>query len=158
MEWNSNLQGGDLVLTDRSLRVIAFQEKTVYYREPDLTVGDFDDLVVTLNLALVGVLDRVFGQINNRLLEGLLSRIATRINRSRDGKNRGLFLTRTVEELLWGYDEPILHTISRFTSLGTEFALMQNGTDESDKAHVSMINTGLFDVEQIGQVPQLYGS
>jgi len=130
---------------------LTYKEKTVYYREPDLTVGDFDDMVVTLNLALVGVLDRVLGQINSRLLEGLLSRIASRIDRSKDGKNRGLFLARTVEELLWGYDEPILHTISRFTSLDTEFALMQNGTDESDKAHVSMINTGLLDVEKIGQ-------
>lgn len=130
------------------------QEKTVYFREPDLTVGDFDDKVVTLNLALVGVLDRIYGQLNSRYLGGLVSRMASRMDRMGGHTNSGLFMERSIEDLLWGYDEPILYTISRFTSMGTTFGLMKNGTDANDASsnHFSMINTGLFDVDQIGQV------
>lgn len=118
-----------------------------------MTVGDFDDRIVTLNLALVGVLDRIYGQLNSRLLGGLVSRMASRMDRIGGHTNSGLFMERSVEDLLWGYDEPILYTISRFTSMGTTFGLMKNGTDANDESsnHFSMINTGLFDVNQIGQ-------
>ena len=134
------------------------QERTLYFREPELTNGSFDDVIVTLNLALVGVLERIQNEFNSWVLGSMLSRVATMIDRIGDGTHEGLFMARSVEELLLGYDDPILKTISRFTKCGTRFGLMLNGTNEEngyDLAHSSMINTGIMDIHQIGQVRTL---
>ena len=117
-------------------------------------MGSFDDQVVTLNLALVGVLERLFEEVNIWLLQRALSRIASAISRHDDGTSHGLFLTRSVDELLWGYEDPVLSTVSRFTDVSSRFSLMQNstGSDETPPA-ASMVDSGLMDIDRTGEVP-----
>ena len=120
-----------------------------------MTTGSFDDVIVTLNLALVSVLERIQNGVSSWVLESLLRRLATMVDRIGDRSHEGLFMTRSVEELLLGYDDPILKTVSRFTKQGTQFSFMGNGTKEEnscDWSHISMINTGIMDIHQIGQV------
>jgi len=147
--WNGSLsyKVSHLYRTLTTLR----QEMHYYYRDPSMTKGSFDDRVVTLNLALVGCLGEIKSRINNEFLEKLVTQLATKINSHGEYYNDGLFMARTVEELLWGYEDPILTTASHFTPIETTFSYMNNAS-ATDTTPVSMIHTGLNDVSKIGQV------
>ncbi|VDP82564.1 unnamed protein product [Echinostoma caproni] len=78
---------------------IEYRERIYYYFVPELSVGPESDVVTTVNLAYIQI-DVQFGWLPaavDRVIE-LLE------NRTEDY----LITTRTVRELLWGYEDPFL--------------------------------------------------
>ena len=70
----------------------------------------------------------------------------------------GLFTVRTAGELLWGYEDPLLQTLTKFLPEGmiptSSVQLLQNMSDvsEAHKLQPTVVNTGARDIDQTGNV------
>ncbi|XP_060681829.1 lysosome membrane protein 2-like [Hemiscyllium ocellatum] len=115
----------NVTFLDDGRKVSAITTKT-YVFVPELSNGDPEtDLIRTVNIPVVTVMNMVrYSSLQILLLNGLL--IAERA---------GIFTTRTVHELLWGYKDPVLSAIHFFKKdIDNEFGLYykMNGTDDGE--------------------------
>lgn len=132
---------------------MVLKERILYFPAPERTKGSFDDRIVTLNFALIGVLDVIYGKEKYQDLEDFIINAVT--NTTTLDVEMGLFQSRSVEELLWGYDDSIIETASKFLDLESRVTLVTNGSygnEQESNAPLSIMNTGVWEVEQTGQV------
>ncbi|XP_029318016.1 platelet glycoprotein 4 [Cottoperca gobio] len=98
--------------------------------EPSMSVGPEEDKVTSLNLAVAGAYSKV-PKVVHMVLEKLIK-----------ATNSSLFQSRTVNEMLWGYHDPLLKgTIGLFSPYNGTFDgkyNVFNGKDDISK--VGMIN------------------
>ncbi|KDD72341.1 hypothetical protein H632_c3489p0, partial [Helicosporidium sp. ATCC 50920] len=115
---------------------VSFTERTFYEFVPGQGPPPSTE-ITTLNLPLAGAL----AQIAARAPTGsqtVLSWLASLVEGWGDDRVQGSFVRRSAEELLWGYEDPLLKAVARFVPgvhLEPRFALLKNGTD-SDEARV----------------------
>ncbi|KAJ8338941.1 hypothetical protein SKAU_G00357270 [Synaphobranchus kaupii] len=83
--------------------VSAVNPKT-YVFEANMSIGPENDLIRTVNVPVVTVMEMV--------TNGPFRALSIIISAYMKSKNEGLFTTRTVGELLWGYEDPLLKFIS----------------------------------------------
>lgn len=138
------------------------QVKDFYYHLPILneSVGRAEDFtIVSLSLPLIGVIENVhssFGPLGQRLLDLLVATIAKW--RDNDHHVNGLFSVRTAEELIWGYEDPLLQRLSVLLPKGfvksTRVELFHNMTDpeEAMSSEPVVIDTGYFNMSRIGNI------
>uniref|UniRef100_A0A4W4FFP9 Scavenger receptor class B, member 2c n=1 Tax=Electrophorus electricus TaxID=8005 RepID=A0A4W4FFP9_ELEEL len=105
-------------------KVAAVNPRT-YVFEPSRSRGLEDDLIRTANIPAVAVMEKFKGH-------SIISRFIADLMKS---KGIGLFAMRTVSELLWGYEDPLLkdlHVVD--PSLDPYFGLFykMNGTDNEE--------------------------
>lgn len=106
------------------------------------------DIITTANIPLLGALAKA----RTRNLESTLA-AALKVA-GRDSHNDGIFLRRTPQELLFGYQEPLFSIIHRFVpSFSATFSLVPNVTSE-DEAHglpLNVVDTGLRNLSRLWQ-------
>ncbi|KAF4077037.1 hypothetical protein AMELA_G00203520 [Ameiurus melas] len=108
---------------DNGTKVAAVNPKT-YIFEPNMSRGSEDDIIRTVNIPAMTVMERFQNSVLRRLISDLMK-----------GKEEGLFGTWTVRELLWGYEDPVLKDLHAFDpSLDPNFGLFykMNGTDDGE--------------------------
>ncbi|XP_067894635.1 lysosome membrane protein 2-like [Heterodontus francisci] len=115
----------NVTFVDDGEMVSAMTSKT-YVFVPELSKGDPEtDLIRTVNIPIVTVMNMArYSNIQILLLEALLM-----------VKKEGLFTTRTVHELLWGYKDPVLEALQIFKKdIDDYFGLYynMNGTADGD--------------------------
>lgn len=114
--------------------------------QPPLPAPNMSDRITTLNLPLAGALETIvshLGPSSARWLELL----AGLIDSWKDKNVQGLFTTRTVEELLFGYEDPLLKQIASvvpFVKIPTRVQLVANMTGPEDALALepNVVNTG----------------
>ncbi|XP_062868044.1 lysosome membrane protein 2c [Trichomycterus rosablanca] len=108
---------------DNDTKVSAVNPKT-YIFEPNMSKGSEDDLIRTVNIPALTVMER----FQNHSVIGRL------ISDFMKGNNIGLFMTRKVKELLWGYEDFLLKELSQFVPLDDHFGLFykMNTTDDGE--------------------------
>ncbi|XP_043090315.1 lysosome membrane protein 2c isoform X2 [Puntigrus tetrazona] len=107
---------------DNGTRVEAVNPKT-YVFEPNMSRGSEDDIVRTVNIPAVTVMEKTKGRWFERFVSDLMT-----------SHNVGLFGTFRVGDLLWGYEDPLLKLIQTFIPMDDHFGLFykKNGTDDGD--------------------------
>jgi hypothetical protein len=116
----------------------SFLEWIYFVPEPQPGDARLDEEVTTLNVPLVGVLEALAARAPARAAPwlALLARV---VEGFRDARVHGLFVTRRAEELLWGYEDPLLKRLAQvLPKLGVDvaiprvFALAHNMTTPED--------------------------
>ncbi|XDV38003.1 hypothetical protein PO909_007495 [Leuciscus waleckii] len=113
----------DVKFMDNGTRVEAVNPKT-YVFEPDMSRGSEDDLVRTVNIPAVTVMETFKDSLVRRLIVDLMI-----------SKGVGVFETFRVGALLWGYEDPLLKALKILKpELEDHFGLFykKNGTDDGD--------------------------
>ncbi|XP_035536044.1 platelet glycoprotein 4 [Morone saxatilis] len=102
--------------------------------EPSMSVGSEEDKITTLNLAVAGAYSVV-----PKVFHGMLNKLIT-------SSNSSLYQRRTVNELLWGYTDPMLKTL---VGLFAPY----NGTYDG----YYNVYTGKDDISKVGQIDMWRG-
>ncbi|KAI5091412.1 lysosome membrane protein 2, partial [Silurus meridionalis] len=108
---------------DNGTKVAAVNPKT-YVFEPNMSRGSEDDIIRTANIPAMTLMERFQGTWLERIISDLMI-----------SEGEGLFGTRKVGELLWGYEDPLLKLLKKFLpSLDPNFGLFykMNGTDDGE--------------------------
>ncbi|KAL4431087.1 hypothetical protein ABPG75_006343 [Micractinium tetrahymenae] len=113
---------------------------------PELSSGSPDDRVTTLNVPLVGALEVIQSKAGSKV-GYLLKLLASLVEGWGDRRVHGLFTTRTVAELLWGYEDQLLAELNRWVpklTIDPRFRLVGNTSspEEADAAFAIQANTG----------------
>lgn len=119
---------------------ISFLQPYCAYFEPGLSVGTEEDNITFLNLAVAGA-----PSILPPFLLPLLNNAVKQTNSS-------LFQTRTVKEMLWGYEDPILKQL-RLPDPHTGVFYPYNGTADG----YYNIFTGRGNIEKLGIIDRWQG-
>ncbi|KAL4617315.1 lysosome membrane protein 2-like [Arapaima gigas] len=131
---------------DNDTKVSAVNPRT-YVFEPHMSKGTEDDLIRTVNIPVVTVMER-FKE------HSTLSAIISALMKS---ENEGLFTTRTVRELLWGYDDALLSALHKFApEVDSSFGLFykMNATDDGEY----LFFTGTENYKDFSKVAEWRGS
>lgn len=112
-------------MVDNGSKVSAYNTKSfVFLREK--SVGDpSEDSITTVNIPVWAVMNKLKGSIVK----------ATMMSLWMNSIKSGLFTTRTVDELLWGYEDPVLARLSNsYPEIDKIFGLMvkKNGTNTGE--------------------------
>ncbi|XP_030598491.1 lysosome membrane protein 2c [Archocentrus centrarchus] len=111
---------------DNGTKVTAVNTKT-YIFQPNMSRGPESDLIRTVNIPAMTVMERFK---NNPIIANLISAYMT-------GTGEGLFTTRTVGELLWGYEDGLLKALKRFRpELDDVFGLFYKNNASNDGEYV----------------------
>lgn len=113
-----------VIFLENGTKISAVNPKT-YVFEANMSVGPENDLIRTVNIPALTVMEMVKDR-------PFIRTIISDIMKSR---NEGLFMTRTVEELLWGYEDPLLARIHQiYSSVESHFGLFykMNATDDGE--------------------------
>uniref|UniRef100_A0A671RTK7 Lysosome membrane protein 2-like n=1 Tax=Sinocyclocheilus anshuiensis TaxID=1608454 RepID=A0A671RTK7_9TELE len=107
---------------DNGTRVEAVNPKT-YVFEPNMSRGSEDDIVRTVNIPAVTVMEKAKGRWFESFVSALMK-----------SNNIGVFGTFRVGDLLWGYEDPLLKLIKKLITMDDHFGLFykKNGTDDGD--------------------------
>ncbi|XP_065099686.1 lysosome membrane protein 2c [Paramisgurnus dabryanus] len=114
----------EVTFLDNGTKVAAINPKT-YVFEPNMSRGSEDDIVRTVNIPAVTVMERFKDAV-------IMSRIIHDLMLS---KGIGVFGTFRVGDLLWGYEDPLLKDLKKFVpTLDDNFGLFykKNGTSDGD--------------------------
>ncbi|XP_023684496.1 lysosome membrane protein 2c [Paramormyrops kingsleyae] len=109
---------------DNGNEISAVNPKT-YIFEPNMSRGLEDDLIRTVNIPAVTVMEKFK---DHSTISKLISAYMT-------SKNEGLFVTRKVGDLLWGYTDDVLNFLHTFSpEVDPNFGLFykMNGTDDGE--------------------------
>ncbi|XP_041113446.1 platelet glycoprotein 4 isoform X2 [Polyodon spathula] len=119
---------------------ISFLQPYGAYFEPGLSVGTEEDNITFLNLAVAGA-----PSVLPALLLPLLNNLIKQTNSS-------LFQTRTVKEMLWGYEDPILKAL-KLADAYTGVFYPYNGTADG---YYNIFN-GRGNIEKLGIIDKWQG-
>jgi len=120
--------------------VVEFTEGTEYEFVGEDSVGNLTDVVHTLNIPLVGAIELVMARSPSRM-SGLFQLVIQLIERWSDPRVKGIFMSRTVQELLFGYDDPLLSKLSHILpGIDSHFSLLHNMTAE--EGYLMKMKTG----------------
>ncbi|XP_053317639.1 lysosome membrane protein 2 [Spea bombifrons] len=131
---------------DNGTAVSATTPKT-YVFEPDKSVSDpHEDLIRTVNIPVVTILEMTKdNKVLKPVVEGVLKTY-----------NEGMFVTRSVHELLWGYRDPLLSKVHVFNhSISPDFGLFYEMNTTDDGEYVFL--TGSTDYMEFSQIAEWKG-
>lgn len=143
--------------------LVQFKEFTYYTPLPNMSVGQLDAPLVTLNMPLLGVLNTIHaatGPGSQAWLDLLVQMIA---GGGQDPHMDGLFTIRTPQELLWGYEDNLLRRLSRWLPPNlnpnqTIFQLIPNDTKKESKRKLPVfVDTGLYNLSDTWQILEVDG-
>eukprot|EP00891_Asterochloris_glomerata_P007205 jgi/Astpho2/7205/fgenesh1_pg.00113_%23_40_t len=122
-----------------------------FYTGPvhELTIGSLADVVYTANIPLLGILANADPRGDHHFLQTAIKAATEVLDRN---DTTGLFMRRTVEELLWGYEDPLLAKLSWVKpNLPTSFRLIQNATSAAEalEGTSTVINTGSANISAV---------
>ncbi|KAM9841875.1 lysosome membrane protein 2c [Aulostomus maculatus] len=125
---------------DNGTKVSAVNTKT-YIFQPDMSQGPENDVIRTVNIPAVTVMERFKDS-------PLVSNLISSYMRS---TGEGLFVTRTVGELLWGYEDELLKALHTFSpDLDDVFGLFYKNNGSNDGEYV--FYTGMQSYEDFARV------
>ena len=105
---------------------VRFKEGSEYRFVRNISVGGLDDEVLTLNIPLVGALEVIMAHSPSRL-SPMLQLFLRILDSWADKSITGIFMKRTVDDLLFGYSDPLLSKISRVVpGFSSHFQLLHN--------------------------------
>lgn len=123
---------------------VSFVEDHKYVFLESLSVGALNETVTTLNIPLVGVLEKIKAKYSSAIVSRLLETIATLVEKWSDAHVSGIFMTRTIGEMLQGYEDPLLSKIARFIpGIETKFGLLSSQNDCYMRIYTGMDNLSL---------------
>ena len=107
-----------------------------------------DDVVTTANIPLLGALAKAHSFFGRFIALQLLLEVIASVH---DPNVDGLFMKRTVRELLWGYNDPLLEVLKFLApGLDTRFQLVPNTTASSHHpSKQDIVNTGINNISAI---------
>ncbi|KAF5894665.1 lysosome membrane protein 2-like, partial [Clarias magur] len=108
---------------ENGTKVAAVNPKT-YIFEPNMSRGSEDDLIRTVNIPAMTVMEKFQQSTFSRIISDIMI-----------SKGEGLFGTWKVRELLWGYEDPVLKDLHAIIhSVDPNFGLFyqMNGTDDGE--------------------------
>jgi len=123
---------------------VNFRNNIMYHFEPDMSVGPTSVMVTAVN-PLIPVLSQMIKHINPTL-KSLLA------NFLRLGFKEELFLTKTVEELLWGYEDQALKTIMKITPNLFETSKIGYFTFNNTDDGIYTVYTGKDNIENVAKM------
>lgn len=127
---------------------VGFLQRDEYTFVESESIGNLTDTVVTLNIPLVGVVEMILSRYSSHEVTTMMQWVAQAVERWGDKGVSGIFMTRRVEDLLFGYTDPVLSLISRFVpGVTANFSLLSQGRQES-----MVMKTGRHDVDGIGEI------
>lgn len=129
---------------------VAFLEGTEHYFVRNLSVGGLDDVMTTLNIPLVGALEVVMARSPSRV-SPVLQLVLRVLEAWSDKHMTGIFTSRSVRELLFGYEDPLLSKLSHIIpGFDSKFELIPNVTYENgDVIHMM---TGVDSLENVAEM------
>ncbi|KAK2819067.1 hypothetical protein Q5P01_024628 [Channa striata] len=111
---------------DNGTKIAAVNTKT-YIFQPNMSQGPESDLIRTVNIPAITLMEKFKTH----------SIIANLISAYMRGENDGLFVTRTVGELLWGYEDDLLKAFKSFApELDDVFGLFYKSNASNDGEYV----------------------
>lgn len=136
----------NVTFVDNGTRVSAYQPKTFVFL-PERSVGDpDDDMITTINIPAVAVMNKVKDSFWKS------SMVSVWMN----SLQVGMFMTRSVNELLWGFKDPLLSRIHPINpEIDEYFGLMykKNGSNDGEFVY----HTGEADFMDYGRVATFKG-
>ncbi|XP_036385481.1 lysosome membrane protein 2-like [Megalops cyprinoides] len=115
----------NVTFVDNGTKVSAYTPKSFVF-EPEMSVGDPEvDLVTTVNIPALAVMNKVKGSFF----------MGTMVSMWMNSIGVGVFMTRPVHELLWGFKDPLLTRIHPMKpEIEEYFGLMykKNGTSDGE--------------------------
>ncbi|KAL3140914.1 hypothetical protein ABBQ32_005445 [Trebouxia sp. C0010 RCD-2024] len=128
---------------------VAFTRDEFYTELPSNSLfPSLDDVVTTVNVPLLGALAKAHSIFGRFVAIQLLLEVLASFH---DPNVDGLFMKRTVRELLWGYDDPLLQKLKLLApGLDTRFQLVPNTTASSlHPSRQDIVNTGVNNISAI---------
>ena len=128
---------------------VAFTRDEFYTALSDnATHLSLDDVITTVNIPLLGALAKAHSFFGRVVALQLLLEVLAAFH---DPNVDGLFMTRTVRELLWGYEDPLLQKLKFIApGLDTCFQLVPNTTASSlHPSSQDIINTGMSNISSV---------
>jgi hypothetical protein len=140
---------------------VSFNEFFSFHPVPELTNGSLDDPVTTLNVALLGAIEVILAKSPSRF-SGIIQYLARLVEGWKDPRVQGLFTTRPVGELLFGYKDPLLSRISHVVpGINPMVALVKNMTFEEesnpDPSQRDTVATGIDNIDNVCEFIQWHG-
>ncbi|XP_063775849.1 lysosome membrane protein 2 [Pseudophryne corroboree] len=139
----------DIEFLENATEVSAVSPKT-YIFEPEKSVGNpGTDFIRTINIPVVTLLEMTRNSDYFKYIKPIM-------NAAMKTYNEGMFVTRPVHELLWGYKDPILsmvHTL--MPNINDTFGLFDNMNTTSDGTY--MFLTGLNDYMDFTKIVEWKG-
>ncbi|KFM25479.1 Scavenger receptor class B member 1 [Auxenochlorella protothecoides] len=138
---------------------VSFHDYTYYLPCPELTPLSLDTPITTLNLPLVGALEKIGGYAPASAARWL-SWLARAVEAWSGADVEGLFTTRSARELLWGYDDPLLKRLHWFApGLDPHFTIVHNisGAAAAATRPVNVMATGARDPREVWQAREWRG-
>ncbi|XP_067340661.1 lysosome membrane protein 2c isoform X2 [Channa argus] len=136
----------EVIFQDNGTKVTAVNTKT-YIFQPNMSWGPESDLIRTVNIPAITVMENFK---NHTVLANLISAYMK-------SKAEGLFVTRTVGELLWGYEDGLLKAIKLFIhDLDDVFGLFYKSNASNDGEYVFF--TGQQNYKDFARVDTWNGS
>nr|QBL56988.1 scavenger receptor [Ruditapes philippinarum] len=122
-------------LNDSSPPSVKFDHRIFYYFKPEMSVGDPNDFTITTPDLLV----------------------ATTINKNMGFAVSGYerFITKTAQEVMWGYDHPFFNSV--FGMFTTKQAVGLFATINGTEVFNYVINTGADNIKDIGKIYEVDG-
>ncbi|KAG7257178.1 hypothetical protein CRUP_032768 [Coryphaenoides rupestris] len=115
----------DVDFLDNGTRVSALNPKT-YVFQRDMSVGPESDQIRTVNIPAVTVMQKMRDSVVASMVAALMRSLG-----------EGVFITRTVGELLWGYEDALLKAAHAFIpELDDHFGLFYKANGTSDGHYV----------------------
>lgn len=115
----------NVTFVENGTRVAAYNPKTFVFL-PSRSVGDPDkDIITTINVPNVAVMEKVKDSFFKSIAASVMMNNA----------NSGIITNRTVNELLWGYLDPLLVSVKKTNKeVGEYFGFMyqKNGTNDGE--------------------------
>ncbi|XP_033845493.1 scavenger receptor class B member 1 isoform X2 [Periophthalmus magnuspinnatus] len=84
---------------------VSYREYRQYYFEPDMSIGNESDIITIPNMLVLGAAV---------MLEDLPYPVRLMISTTFKTFKEGPFLTKTVEELMWGYDSKLVEFLNKY--------------------------------------------
>lgn len=138
---------------------VSFHDYTYYLPCPELTPLSPDTPITTLNLPLVGALEKIDGYAPASAARWL-SWLARAVEAWSGADVEGLFTTRSARELLWGYDDPLLKRLHWFApGLDPHFTIVHNisGAAAAATRPANVMATGARDPGEVWQAREWRG-
>ncbi|XP_066501918.1 lysosome membrane protein 2c isoform X2 [Hoplias malabaricus] len=114
----------NVIFMENDTKIAAVNPKT-YVFEPNMSKGLEDDLIRTVNIPAMTVMELYK---DHTIISKVISDLMV-------ARSIGLFVARPVGELLWGYEDPLLNALKVFVpTLEDHFGLFykMNGTDDGE--------------------------
>ncbi|XP_059148918.1 lysosome membrane protein 2-like [Physella acuta] len=138
----------DIVWNDNG--TVTYKQNRTFHFVPEKSVGGESDLITTVN-PLIGVLAQNLRWMPNFIKEAISVVLEVL-------PNEDLFMTRTVYETLWGYEDPALVMLksilpSWFQTTQIGYFIRKNDTDDG----VYTVLTGEKDTDSVGVITKYNG-